>query len=110
MTVYVDNFRVPARVGRVNGRWSHLSADTVDELHTFADRLGLQRSWFQERCKTRCTREGVPCPHWHYDVVEWRRQRAIQLGAVPIGIRDMGEFIGARRRGEVWTGTKARVS
>lgn len=33
MTVYVDDFRVPARVGRINARWSHLTADTQAELH-----------------------------------------------------------------------------
>lgn len=44
MTVYVDDMRVPARVGRINARWSHLMADTDEELHEFAARLGLRRS------------------------------------------------------------------
>ncbi|QWQ39587.1 DUF4031 domain-containing protein [Streptomyces sp. YPW6] len=29
--------------------WCHLTADTEDELHAFAARLGLRRSWFQTR-------------------------------------------------------------
>lgn len=106
MTVWVDDARIPARVGRVYGRWSHLTADTVEELHQFADRLGLQRSWFQ-RCKRVCAKPGVPCPHWHYDLVDARRAAAIALGAVPIGIRDMGALVSARRRGETWSGPAA---
>ena len=42
MTVYVDNYRRPTTIGRLNGRWSHLTADTPTELHTFAGRLGLR--------------------------------------------------------------------
>ena len=48
MTVYVDDARIPARVGRWDSSWSHLFADTQDELHAFAARLGLRRSWFQD--------------------------------------------------------------
>lgn len=94
MTVYVDNFRVPARVGGVRGRWSHLMADTPDELHEFAAHLGLQREWFQERCKTPC---GKVCVHWHYDVVDSKRTEAITLGAKAIDIREVGSILAARR-------------
>jgi len=48
MTVYVDDFGIPARVSGIKGRWSHLIADTEDELHAFAARLGLRREWFQD--------------------------------------------------------------
>jgi hypothetical protein len=47
MTVYVDDARIPARRGRLSSTWSHLFADTEDELHEFEARLGLRRSWFQ---------------------------------------------------------------
>jgi uncharacterized protein DUF4031 len=96
MSVYVDDARIPARVGRLLGRWSHLTADTPAELHAFAVRLGLRRGWFQDRCKSRlCPR---PCPiHWHYDVTDAKRAAAIRLGAVPIGWREMGEIMRARR-------------
>lgn len=98
MTVYVDNFRAPATVGRIRGRWSHLTADTVEELHAFADRLGHQREWFQAKCKySKCpTVEGV-CAHFHYDVVDSNRTKAITLGARSIDIREMGALISARR-------------
>lgn len=99
MTVYVDNFRVPARIGRISGRWSHLTADTVEELHTFAERLGQRREWFQARCKNlTCPTVGGVCAHFHYDVVDRRRSRAIELGAEPIDIREMGALVSERRR------------
>lgn len=75
MTVYVDDMQRPARVGRLNAIWSHLMADTDDELHAFAARLGLKRAWHQKA--------GTPISH--YDVTEPKRQQALRLGAVPIG-------------------------
>ncbi len=99
MTVYVDDFRAPAIIGRIRGRWSHLTADTPAELHTFADLLGHRREWFQGRCThTNCPTMGGVCVHYHYDVVDSRRAAAIELGATPIGIRDMGALIAVRRR------------
>lgn len=98
MTVYVDAARIPARVGRVNARWSHLTADSPAELHEFAARLGHRREWFQAKCKYgKCpTIEGV-CAHFHYDVVDRKRTEAIALGAKPIDIREMGAVVSARR-------------
>lgn len=83
MTVYVDDWRQEARVGTVSGKWSHLTADTEEELHNFAAQLGLKRSWFQHK-------EGQP---WfdHYDITESKRQKAISLGAVPITWREAGK-------------------
>jgi hypothetical protein len=103
VTVYVDDYRMPARVGRISARWSHLTADTPDELHEFAARLGQRRSWFQDRCKRPCSPAGQPCPHFHYDVVDAKRTLALRLGAVPITYRQMGQLCAARRRGEIWT-------
>lgn len=101
MTVYVDNFRAPATVGRIRGRWSHLTADTVEELHEFAERLGQKREWFQARCKyAKCAivfSDGA-CVHYHYDVVDAKRIEAIEMGAESIDIREMGALISERRR------------
>jgi len=47
MAVYVDDARIPARVGPISARWSHLFADSQDELHAFAAGIGLKQSWFQ---------------------------------------------------------------
>lgn len=88
MTVIVDNFRVPARVGRISSRWSHLTATTPEELHDFAATLGMQRTWYQDHGDGR----------WHYDVTDSKRAEAIRLGARPVDLRIMGAFISARRR------------
>jgi Protein of unknown function (DUF4031) len=85
MTVYVDDSGIPATVGRHTSRWSHLFADSPDELHEFAGRLGLRRSYFQPG---RPRGDGTPSRHWHYDVTSGKRMRAIQLGAVPVGWRE----------------------
>jgi len=55
-----------------NWRWhevSHLLADTVDELHLFAKKLGLKREWYQHK--------SAP----HYDLTERKFNKAIKLGA-----------------------------
>lgn len=68
MTVYVDNERIPWR-GKL---WCHLVADSLEELHQFADRLGLRRSWFQGKSS-----------YPHYDITTVVRERALRLGALP---------------------------
>lgn len=75
MTVYVDDMRLPARVGRIEARWSHLMADTDAELHAFAASIGLRRSWAQYPGTWKS----------HYDVTDSKRAQAIRAGAVPIG-------------------------
>jgi hypothetical protein len=74
MTVYVDDMQRQARVGRLNARWSHLTADTREELLAFAAQLGLQPEWRQSWDNRR----------FHFDVTEPVRLRALQLGAHPI--------------------------
>lgn len=76
MSVYVDDaFREGERWGRWQGG-GHMQADTLEELHIMADRLGLPRAWLQ-------TKPGRP---WrdHYDLTAGTRERAIALGAIPI--------------------------
>lgn len=88
MAVYVDDMRRPARVGRVTARWSHLFADTSEELEAFARRLGLRPEWVQHQ---RTHRE-------HYDLTESKRALALRLGAQPISyLRDVPGFLEARR-------------
>ena len=96
MTVYVDDARIPARVGRHDSRWSHLIADSQDELHAFAASIGLKRSWFQPGRPV----AGKPSHLWHYDVTDGKRQQAIAAGAVPVTWREMGDITRARRQRE----------
>ena len=69
MTVYVDDAVTLWR----GQRWAHLMADTLDELHAFAARLGIPRRAFQDKTS------GA-----HYDVTEELREHALRLGAVAI--------------------------
>jgi hypothetical protein len=94
MAVYVDNARIPANVGGVRGRWSHLTADTMEELGKFAARIGLRAAWFQT-CKRACAPTG--CVHWHYDVTDSKRADAITAGAKEIDIREWGAICASRR-------------
>lgn len=66
MSVYVDDYRVKFR-GMI---MSHMTADTIEELHQMADKIGLKRSWFQDG--------STP----HYDVSESMRKLALKNGAV----------------------------
>jgi hypothetical protein len=78
MTVYVDELRTHAQSPAcLLGVSCHLTADSPEELHAFARRLGLERWWCHEH-------RGRP----HYDVSEKRRARALQLGAVEITARE----------------------
>ncbi len=104
MAVYVDDFRAARAVkdeetGRTyKARWSHLTADTVEELHEFAARLGQKRSWFQGVCKTgKCPAVEGACRHFHYDVVDAKRTKAIALGARAITLREFGDLIRERK-------------
>ncbi len=67
--------------------WAHLVSDSsYDELHAFAEQLGIPRRGFQGD---------------HYDVPEELRVRAIELGALPVPAKELlGRLIGAglRRR------------
>lgn len=76
--IYVDDYLAPAAVrnhGQVHrSRWSHLFTDSGDleELHAFAERIGLRREMAQL---------GKPAWAPHYDVTEGKRNQAIRAGA-----------------------------
>lgn len=72
MAVYVDNAIWPW-AGR---RWCHLLADDEAELHRFADRIGVHRHSYQGPPKT-----SAP----HYDLTGFERDRAVRMGALPVG-------------------------
>lgn len=96
MTVYVDNFGVPATVGGRTSQWSHLTADTREELHAFAALLGLRQSYFQT-CTDKKSCPPDTCWHWHYDVTQGKREQAIRLGAKPVELTEFGAIVNARR-------------
>ena len=85
MTVYV--YELPGQRHTLFGRspmsdpWFGLTADTEDELHAFAARLGLTRVMFQPG-----TPDGQQqvSASGHYDVTEGERDQAVALGAQPM--------------------------
>ena len=89
MTVYLDDWRQAAHLGPVDDRWSHLIADTEDELHDFAAKMGMRKAWFQEK-------PGRP-HHAHYDLPERARPEALARGAVEITWRELGRKLRDRR-------------
>jgi hypothetical protein len=82
VTVYVD----PLFPTEPRPRWPfdqacHMTADTVGELHSFADRLKLKREWFQP----------VSLPH--YDLTPGKRRAAVMLGAVELDLHQAAAHI-----------------
>lgn len=71
MTVYVDDMY--AKFGRM--KMCHMLADTDEELHAMADRIGIARKWFQ--CPPKAS---AP----HYDVCTAMREKAVAAGAVEV--------------------------
>ena len=86
MSVYVSEMRVSLK--NKNWPYSHhcyLVADTIAELHQFAIRLGLLKSWFQNKT--------IP----HYDLTVGMRAGAIRSGATKIDDKTLFEFIKKQR-------------
>ena len=56
---------------------THLVADTLIELHKFADKIGLKREWFQDH--------QIP----HYDIFGCKIKRALEAGVVAATTREL---------------------
>ncbi|MFE4250384.1 DUF4031 domain-containing protein [Streptomyces sp. NPDC056910] len=71
MTVYIDPPTWPGH-GRM---WSHVVSDvSFDELHLFADRLGVPPRAFERD---------------HYDLPSHRYEDAVRAGAVKVGSKEL---------------------
>lgn len=72
MPIYVD----PIADWGKKGKWCHMGIDCesdVEELHQFAQSIGLKRAWFQDR------------PHYpHYDLRPSKRELAVKNGAIEV--------------------------
>lgn len=79
MTVYVDPLMEYG--GSATFRWAHschMMADTDEELHRFARKLGLKRQWHQPGPP----RHSVS----HYDLNSSRRVAAVKAGAIEVDL------------------------
>lgn len=83
MAVYVDDMRA------VYGRMimCHMLADTDDELHAMAKKIGVNRKWHQK--------SGTP--HSHYDIALSKKALAITGGAVEINRQEVAVLIRQKR-------------
>jgi hypothetical protein len=106
MAVYVDSLIAtqPYRQS-ANKRWNwsqscHLMADTEEELHVFAKRLGLKRAWFQNH---------HPNPlFWHYDLTAKKRMQAFRLGAKELTPHQFTERLFPRQSTEQFANSLCR--
>lgn len=57
---------------------SHMAADTLEELHLMAEKIGVAKRHFQNK-------EGKP----HYDVCKQNKQKALELGAIEVNDREL---------------------
>jgi hypothetical protein len=83
MSVYVDMLM---NHGWKLGPSCHMYADTLDELHAMAKRIGMRRDWFQDH------KPSFP----HYDLVASRRELAVHHGAIEHTRTQMVNFKRAR--------------
>lgn len=88
MTVYVDDMRHP--FGRMI--MCHMLADTEQELHAMAAKIGVARRWHQKS----------NTPHSHYDICLSKRADAVRLGAKEIGRREVADIIKTKRAAKLW--------
>jgi hypothetical protein len=84
MTVYVDDMNAP--YGRM--KMCHMLADTDEELHAMAARIGVARKWWQSPEKTSGS---------HYDIALSKKALALAAGAIPITYRQAGAMNSRRR-------------
>lgn len=83
MTVYVDDMK--ARYGRLI--MCHMIADSDDELHAMADRIGVARRWHQS----------PPRHHSHYDIAQSKKALAISFGAIVITTQEVAMMCRMRK-------------
>lgn len=82
MTVYVDDMK--AKFGRMV--MCHMIADTDDELHAMAAKIGVARKWHQNKASGS-----------HYDIALSKRSEAVAAGAVEITLRQASAMCRVRR-------------
>lgn len=88
MAVYVDNMRASLKVGGRNYVMCHMLADTDDELHAMADRIGIDRRYWQAPPKVSTS---------HYDITQSKRALAVKAGAIEVSMQQLAAMAASRR-------------
>lgn len=88
MTCYVDTVRSYPGAGLRFTEFCHLLADSRDELHAMADRVGMPRRAFQDHAW-----------RWHYDLPAQLRPLAVAAGAREVTMHEVGALL-KRRKGD----------
>jgi len=83
MAVYVDDMRAP--FGRMI--MCHMLADSDDELHAMADRIGVARRWHQKAGTYQS----------HYDIALSKRSLAVAHGALEIDRQGVANLLRTKR-------------
>ncbi|MEM9223510.1 MAG: DUF4031 domain-containing protein [Pseudomonadota bacterium] len=91
MAVYVDNMR--ASYGRM--KMCHMVADSIAELLEMADKIGVDRKWFQ------------PGSSPHFDISLSKRALAVRAGAIEVGRHELVAAI--KRYRELWRSDPAEL-
>lgn len=68
----------------MNGGYAHLVADTIENLHIFAKKIGVKRHWFQNK-------KGKNQPH--YDIKGVFIEKARANGAIQVTRRELVSFL-----------------
>jgi hypothetical protein len=90
MAVYVDPIREHPPFHDGNTLWCHMIADTEEELHAMAERIGMRREWYQGD---------------HYDLRPAGRALALQYGAQEMSMRAMARRVCGERKARRRTST-----
>ncbi len=94
MAIYIDELMtfpdvaIKPGIRHLGNQWCHMACDgDLEELHAFAERLGMQRRWFQDH-------RLVP----HYDLTPTKRALAVEAGAIQI---TSSEFVRRLQREQI---------
>lgn len=84
--VYVDSITDYTGFTKLRWKhWCHMVADTDEELHALAAKIGLKREWFQKKPGKRRGN--------HYDLIPTKRALAVRHGAKEISDRELSTFV-----------------
>ena len=76
MSVYVDGAENVYGIMKM----CHMLADTLPELMAMADRIGVNRRWYQGFDKASCP---------HFDICKSMRVKAIKAGAIEVSMHEL---------------------